>query len=133
LISIIDHISTEAFLLIFFIVSFLWVDSQADIDDNHFERFQFFGAHGDRLWSRILVGILVALFDPILGIALGLHFWAQFDLNLNIRRELPWYYIGGQANTDKKFRKALPFYYTTKILAVILYILIILGIITFYN
>lgn len=106
--------------MIFLILTITWIYFTALIDSNHFKANQYFEKHNDRLFSRITVGLLIAYFNPMYAIALGLLFWGLFDGVLNYLRGLGVLYIGETAWTDKFFKSKYNLYIGSKIIALIL-------------
>lgn len=92
----------------------IWVYSWAIIDASHYNINQWVVNHNSRWVNRCLVGLMVATINPLLGVYTALVFWALFDGLLSFKRDLPFYYIGGQAESDKFFKNNQTFYKASK-------------------
>jgi len=98
--------------IIFFIhvvLIVLWIYSCAWIDSEHYARQQWVIKHRSRMANRILVGLIVLIFNPFLGVFCAISFWSFFDGFLSKQRfdkngnRFKWFYIGSIAGTDKFF------------------------------
>lgn len=103
----------------FLLLTISWIGRLAMIDSDHILKEQFITDHTDRWWSRVMVGVMVALFNPILGLVTGLLFWALFDPVLNNLNGKSIYYIGETAKTDVFFHKHQKAYVISKYSALI--------------
>lgn len=89
-----------------------------------------FNAHGSTgsPYEAILRGLLNVV---LMWIAFGAEFWLVFDLRLNQRRGLPWYYLGSGAGSasadDTAMRVLLPFGEPGKVLAVVKMLLLLVS------
>lgn len=95
----------------------IWVYSCAIIDAEHYNKNQWVESHVSRWINRCLIGLMLAAINPLFGIYTGLVFWVLFDGLLSFKRGLPFYYIGGEAETDKFFSNNQSFYKASKHIA----------------
>lgn len=117
------------FVLLITTFHLLYVSWTSDVDDNHFERKQWFSDHSDRFKQRSSVAIIVFLLDPLWGIFSILSFWAFFDLMLNWRmgrRGLDLLYRGSESKIDQKFKNRTKQYIYTKVVSVFICVNIVL-------
>ena len=94
-----------------------WIVYQAKIDQEHFDRGQYFSDHKSRFIARGLVAAIVATFSIKFAIITALLYWALFDATLNKLRGLDYFYVGTEAKTDQFFADKPKLYKITKYVA----------------
>ena len=94
-----------------------WIVYQAKIDQEHFDRGQYFSDHKSRFIARGLVAAIIAVFSIKFAIITALLYWTLFDATLNKLRGLDYFYIGGEAETDKFFADKPKLYKISKYVA----------------
>lgn len=112
-------------LVLVIIGTLFWTYWEAKVDDNHFERGQYFSGHKDRWWNRFSTVLLICIFDPILAAMSGFLFYAAFDIMLNLQRELPWNYVGTESDSDKLIKNKKRFLIKTIVSSLVVVGLII--------
>lgn len=103
-----------------------WTYWEAKVDDNHFERGQYFSGHKDRWFNRFSTILLIAIFDIALAAVSGFLFYLLFDIILNLQRELSWNYVGTESESDKLIGNKRRFFIKT-----LISFLIVVGLVTF--
>ena len=79
----------------------------------------YFTNHKPRFIFRVIVAVLIAGFNPLLTLAYGLIFFGIFNPSYGKFRNLGFWYVGTEADTDKFFRKHPTLYKITLILSLI--------------
>ena len=75
----------------------------------------YFTDHKPRFLFRLIVVSLISLFNPYLILAYGLIFFGIFNPSYGRFRDLGFWYLGTEAETDKFFRKYPTLYKITLI------------------
>lgn len=112
--------------ILFVIYTLIWIYYTAKVDAEHISRGQYITTHLSRWLSRSMVAVLLSIFSIKAGLILGLLFWTFFDSFLNKIRDLPLFYLGETAKTDRFFTKLQWLFITSKVISFIIAVVILI-------
>ena len=96
-----------------------FVLASAIVDSEHILKKEYIKDHKSRWYLRWSFCVVIAIYNPLNGVASGLLFYALFDQVLNFFRGLPFWYLGTVAKHDIFFSKRKWLYITVKVLCLI--------------
>ena len=101
-----------------------FVLASAIVDSEHILKKEHIKDHKSRWYLRWSFCFVIAIYNPLNGIASGLLFYTLFDQTLNFFRGLPFWYLGTVAKHDIFFNKRKYLYILTKLICLVLSIIL---------